>query len=164
MAKLVASRAVRSRSTLLMAITTKVHAGRDFLLQHVARLHWSMTFGALQPCLDMSRMAKEYKIRNSVDRHPGDFLALLGGIPDFATSGLSFFTVSWHFMQKAADGIFASSPLSTPVWQKLHGRPTSVACVLWLNAMGCGATDWGSVSFCSPSSLPGRATKAQKTG
>ena len=83
MAKLVASRAVRSRPTLLMAITTKVHAGRDFFLQHVARLHRSVTLDAFQSRLGVRRVTKEDKIRNSVDRHPGDLLALLRCLPKF---------------------------------------------------------------------------------
>ena len=87
MAELVASRAVRWCTAVLVAIATKTHAGRDFLLQHIARFHRSMTFGTMEPGLDMRRMAKEDKIRNAIDRHPGDVLALLGGGPEFRHLG-----------------------------------------------------------------------------
>src|SRR6185437_8917870 len=82
-AELVASRAIRSRTTLLMAITAKVHTGRDFFLEHVARLNRSVTLDAFQSRLSVRRVAKEDKIRNSVDRHPRDLLALLRRVPKF---------------------------------------------------------------------------------
>ena len=86
-AELVARRTVCPRAAALVAIATRVHASRDFFLQHVARLYRSMTLSALQPRLDVRRVAKEDEIRNSVDRHPGDCLALFGGGPDLRHIG-----------------------------------------------------------------------------
>ena len=87
MAELVASRAVRWRTSALVTIAAKAHAGRDFLLQHIARFHRSMTFGTMGPDFDMRRMAKENEIRNAIDRHPCDVLPLLGGGPEFRHLG-----------------------------------------------------------------------------
>jgi hypothetical protein len=77
-----------------MAITAKVHTGRDFFLEHVARLNRSVTLDAFQSRLSVRRVAKEDKIRNSVDRHPRDLLALLRRVPkfrDLRTVGLDRF-------------------------------------------------------------------------
>lgn len=124
MAELVASHALHWRTSAPVALATGVHAGRDFLLQHIARFHRSMTFGTMEPGLDMRRMAKEDKIRNAIHRHPSDVLALSEAALSFATSGLFALIVRWHVRQKSREGTVASSPLAAPTWQKLHWRPT----------------------------------------
>lgn len=65
MAELVASHAVRWCTAALVAVPTKAHAGRDFLLQHIARLHRSMAFGTMEARLNVRRVSKEDKVRNA---------------------------------------------------------------------------------------------------
>ena len=60
MAELMAGRAICLRTAPLVAITTKIHSSRDFLLQHFTRFYWPMTFGTLQSRLDMRRVTEEY--------------------------------------------------------------------------------------------------------
>ena len=87
MAELVARHALHWCTSAPVTLATRVHAGRDLLLQHVTRFHGSVAFGTTEPGLDMRRMAKEDKIWNAIDRHPGDVLALLRGSPEFRNLG-----------------------------------------------------------------------------
>ena len=124
MAELVASRAVRWCASALVAIATRAHAGRDFLLQHIAGFHRSMTFGTMEPGLDMRRMSKEDKIRNVIDRHPCDVLALLGGGPEFRYLGTVCFNRPMACQAEVDRRDSRLIALGGPPWQKSHGRPT----------------------------------------
>jgi hypothetical protein len=87
MAELVASHTLHGRTSIAMAVATEVHAGGDLLLQHIARLHGSVAFGTMEPRLDVRGVAKEYKVRNTIDRHPGNSLTLLSGDAEFRHFG-----------------------------------------------------------------------------
>jgi hypothetical protein len=127
MAELVASHALHWRTSAPVALATGVHAGRDLLLLHVARFHGSVAFGTAEPGLDMRRMAKEDKIGNAINWHPGDVLALLGGGPEFRNLGavrLNGPMAGQAEVDRRDSRIIA---LGSSTWQKLHGRPTFLA-------------------------------------
>src|SRR5512140_1201769 len=54
-----------------------------------------------------------------------------------SSSGLSVQICEWHIMQVSVEGMPATEPFSTEVWQNRQSMPSSMAWCWWLNGTGC---------------------------